>query len=506
LKRRFDMDYGGLGGAPKFPMPVVPEFLLSYHSVRKDKDIEAFLTLTLRKMAFGGIYDQVGGGFARYSTDSRWHVPHFEKMLYDNAQLVSLYAHAYQAFRDPLYKETVEETLEFIRRKMTSPDGGFYSSLDADSEGEEGKFYAWTEKELREILGKQTDLIFKFYDVGGDSLWEDGLNILSRKTTVADFARSVRLQPSTFRPILKSAREKLLKARSKRVRPGLDDKILISWNALMAKGFVDAYLALEKPEYLDAATRNAEFLLQKATTPDGGLYHNISGKSNSINGFLEDYAAVTEMLITLYQADFNEKWLRNALDLAEYAIKHFYDPETGMFFYTSDLDPDLVARKMELHDNVIPSSNSMMARALHHLGLAFDREDLIMISERMLRNVIAGFKPHASSHKPQPSTFNLQSSTFNLNLAYYANWASLWLQKNQEDRVIAACGPVFRQKIDELRKSYHPGIMFFASEGPSGLAYLQNRFVEGKTMIYYCTGKECKLPTEVPAEILKYFS
>jgi uncharacterized protein len=492
LKRQFDREDGGLAGAPKFPMPVLLGFLLNYSLHKKDEQVKEFLVLTLRKMAFGGIYDQIGGGFARYSTDSRWHVPHFEKMLYDNAQLVSLYSHAYQAFRDPIFKETVEETLEFIRREMTGPEGGFYSSLDADSEGEEGKFYTWTEKDLREIVGNHTDLIHKYYQVGGDGLWEDNRNILVRKAPAADFARSVGLQPSTFRTILRSAREKLLKARSKRVRPGLDDKILVSWNALMAKGYADAYLALGKPEYLDAAIRTAEFLLQKATTPDGGLYHNISGKSSQINGFLEDYASVIEMLITLYQAGFNERWLRNALDLAEYAIRNFYDGENHIFYFTSQNDPELIARKAEIYDNVIPSSNSMMAWALHYLGLAFDRPDFTDISERMLQGI--------------NSRFQIPDSKFRINLSSFANWASLWLETEKESNVIAVTGLEFYEKIQAIRQFHFPGLIYFGSDQPSQLTYLQNRFVEGKTMIYYCTGKECKLPTEDPAEILPYFS
>jgi len=490
LKKQFDTLNGGLIGAPKFPMPVILEFMLDYISVKKDDEMTSQFHLTLRKMAFGGIYDQVGGGFARYSTDSLWHVPHFEKMLYDNAQLVSLYSRAFQVFREPLYKEVVVETLEFIGREMTSPDGAFYSALDADSEGEEGKFYTWTEPELVETLGNEAGLIMRYYNVGGMGLWEEGRNILVR-------------DPDTlqgFKPlegVLKKNRQKLLKARAKRARPGLDNKLLVSWNAMMAKGYVDAYQALGISEYLQIAIYNADNLLQHASRPDGGLYHNISKNSSPINGFLEDYAFTANLLIALYHANFEEKYLDKALQLVEYALKHFRDPQSGMSFYTSDLDPALVARKAEFNDSVIPSSNSVLARNLRHLGIAFDREDLKKISGRMLQMVLL-------SHKPQHSTFNTKPSTFNI--AFHANWASLLLESAEVEKVIAVCGPDFREKISALRKLNLPGILYFGSDKPSNLPYLQNRFVEGMTLIYYCTGKECKLPVDIPETILKFFS
>jgi len=499
LKRQLDYEYGGTKGAPKFPMPVLPGFLQDYVYYEKDEHIRDFLNITLQRMAFGGIFDQVGGGFARYSVDPHWHVPHFEKMLYDNAQLVSLYSRAYRAFGEPFYREVAEETLEFVRREMTSPEGGFYCALDADSEGEEGKFYTWTETEIRQVLQEDAELFCQYYQVGGDAIWEDDRNILVRKSTVEEFARQQGLKLDETESRLRSSRQKLLEARDKRPRPGLDNKILTSWNALMAKGYADAFLAFGRQEYLDAAIRNAKFILQNASHPNGGLYHNISRKSNQINGFMEDYAAVINLLITLYQADFHEGWLRKALDLTEYAIHNFYEEEDNLFYFTSLQDSNLIARKTEIYDNVIPSSNSMMARALHHLALAFDRDDLFAISNNILNKIISTFST-------QHSTLNTQHSTLIIPLASFSNWSSLWLQKMHDDHVIAVCGPDYRQKIDDLRKIYRPNLLFFASEGPSGLAYLQNRFVEGKTMIYFCSGKECRMPVEDPVEIFPYFS
>ncbi len=241
MEKQFDYQEGGLGGAPKFPMPVVQLFLLRYFYFARDENISAFIRLTLQKMAYGGIYDQIGGGFARYSTDVHWKVPHFEKMLYDNAQLVTLYAEAWQVFGDNLFKEVVEDTLKFVMRELTSPDNAFYSSIDADSEGMEGKFYTWGIAEINQILGNQAELIRKYYHIGGKGLWESRQNILLRTQSLEEFAKDQGLQPSAFKTILKPARTKLLKARMNRIRPGLDNKILTSWNALMMKGFIDAY-------------------------------------------------------------------------------------------------------------------------------------------------------------------------------------------------------------------------------------------------------------------------
>lgn len=481
LNKQLDRVDGGLAGAPKFPMPVLLGMLLDYLAEYQDDEMLSFLKLTLAKMAFGGIYDQVGGGFSRYSTDTQWKVPHFEKMLYDNAQLVSIYARAFHVFEEPLYREVAEETLEFVRREMTGPEGAFFSALDADSEGEEGKYYLWRMQEFREALGKHADLVGRFYQVGSKGLWEQGRNILLRTMTAADFAKSQGLQPSAFKAILKPAKQKLLRYRANRQRPGLDDKILVSWNALMAKAYTDAFLALGKPGYLQAAIRNTEFILASASREDGGLNHTVSSGPSPINGFLEDYALMADHLLQLYQATFEEKWLRKALELAEYAIRHFHDADSGLLCFSSALDAALVARKTEIHDNVVPSSNSVMARVLNHLGVAFDREDLVGLSRKMLEKM----KPVIHRH---PASF--------------ANWASLWMEQENPERVIAVCGPGFREKIETIRQFRFPGITYFGSDKASDLPYLHNRFVSGMTLIYYCTGKECKLPTE-ETEVVK---
>jgi uncharacterized protein len=483
LEEQFDTREGGFGVAPKFPMPVNLGFLLRYSFYSKDEKLKDFLILTLRKMAYGGIYDQLGGGFARYSTDPQWKVPHFEKMLYDNAQLVSLYAEAWHATKEPLFREVVEETLQFVLRELTSPDGGFYSSLDADSEGEEGKYYTWGAGEISLVLENQADMIRKYYHIGGKGFWESGKNILLRNQSPEEFAREQGLHPSAFKTILKPARAKMLKARSKRVRPGLDNKLLTSWNALMMKGFVDSYRVFGKQEYLDAAIKNADFLIQSMIASDGRLAHNWNPGRTSINGFLEDYCFLAEGLISLYEVTFDESYLKKALTLAEYAITHFYNRENGLFFPSSDLDPMLFARKQEVYDNVIPSSNSSMARVLFILGLALEREDFIEISTRMVLSVREQIVKYAYS---------------------FTNWASVMLNMVNPYYTLAITGPGCLEKAAAIRKHYHPSLFFCGSETGSDLPILKDRFVGGQTLLFICTGKECKLPTPSVEEVINY--
>jgi uncharacterized protein len=483
LQQQFDPREGGFGVAPKFLMPVNLAFLLRYSFFSQDEKIRDFVILTLRKMAYGGIYDQLGGGFARYSTDPQWKVPHFEKMLYDNAQLVSLYAEAWQMTKDPLFKEVTEETLQFVSRELTSTEGGFYSSLDADSEGEEGRYYTWGAGEISLVLENQADLIRKYYHIGGSGIWEAGKNILIRSRSPEEFAREQGLHPSAFKTILKPARAKMLKARKKRVRPALDNKILTSWNALMMKGFADAYRIFGKQEYLDAAMKNADFLIHGVMEPDGRLSHNFNPEKTPINGFLEDYCFLAEGLIAIYEVTFDENYLKKALELAEYAIYHFYNKENGLFFVTSDLDPSLFARKQEVYDNVIPSSNSSMARVLFLLGLAYEREEFSDISTRMV-----------SSASGQILKFPYS----------FANWASITMNMIYPYYTLAITGPGCLEKSAALSKHYHPTVFFCGSESGSNLPVLKDRFVHGQTLIFVCTGRECRLPTPSVEVVINY--
>ena len=470
----FDNREGGPNRVPKFPLPNNYEFLLRYAFLSDDKEVQKHVALTLQKMAFGGIYDQVGGGFARYSVDGVWKVPHFEKMLYDNAQLASLYSEAYQATKSPLYKEIVDETLEFIQREMTSKEGAFYSALDADSEGEEGKFYVWREDELKSVLGDDFDWVKDYYNINQKGFWEHENYILLRDEPDEDFAKQKGWPLEELKTKAAAVKVKLLAERSKRIRPGLDDKQLTSWNALMLKGYVDAYRVFGNQEYLKIALKSADFILKTQRKEDGGLWHSHKEGRSTINGFLEDYCFTIEALISLHQATFDKKWLDEADALAKYTIEHFHDEESGMFFFNSNSDAQLIARKMELTDNVIPASNSSMAKGLFLLGHYFDNAEYLKVAEQMLQNV----KP---SLEKGPS--------------WYSNWLEMALYQSYPFYEVAIVGNDAEKKRAELEQHYHPNKMLVGGKSENGLALLENRLVEGETCIYVCVDKTCQMPT-----------
>ena len=481
-KRGIDFVYGGLQRAPKFPLPVGYEFLLLYHFLCGDTDALTAVITTLDKMAEGGIYDQVGGGFARYSTDAYWRVPHFEKMLYDNAQLGSLYAKAYQSTQNPYYTSVVYETLGFVKRELTSAEGAFYSSLDADSEGEEGRFYVWKYDQMRNLLNEDAGLIIDYYSVTKEGNWENGNNILYRSAPGQAIAEKFNLTLKELGDKISALKEILLRERSKRIRPALDDKILTSWNAMMLKGYVDAYRAFNEEDFLVSAKKNAEFILQNLKHPDHRLDRNFKNGRSSINGFLDDYAFTIDAFIGLYQATFDEKWLIEALQLTAYVLAHFYDDQSGMFYYTSGLDPALVARKMEITDNVIPSANSAMAKNLFILGRMFYNEDYLARSKRMLNNVKQDALPGG---------------------AFYANWDILmaWFANDPHEVVIA--GDDFLSKRREFDQFYLPNVFLCGGREEGKLPILKDRFAEGQTTIYVCRNKVCKMPVNEVAEAVK---
>jgi len=357
-------------------MPNNLDFLMHYGTIKNRPDILDYVKLTLDKMAQGGIYDQVGGGFARYSTDGLWKVPHFEKMLYDNAQLVSLYADGFRKWKDPEYRRLVEQTINFIERELKTPDHLFYSALDADSEGEEGKFYIWTKEELETILGEDFALAKDFYNINAKGKWENNHFILLRKTSLEVFAESNGMESNKLESAIQRVNKKLMEARAKRIRPGLDDKSLTSWNALMIKAYVDASRAFDEPKWLAKAIESMNSLQKNIATKEEASSIATKTERPKINGYLEDYCFVIEAQIALYQATFDESYLNNAVKLADYAIEHFYDDERGMFWFTSDSDPALIARKQDIEDNVIPASNSSMAKALFQLGTLFEKKGL----------------------------------------------------------------------------------------------------------------------------------
>jgi uncharacterized protein YyaL (SSP411 family) len=386
LGGKFDLKWGGMNRAPKFPMPSIWRFLLRAYSITSNPVVLEQINLTLREMALGGIYDQVGGGFARYSVDEEWLAPHFEKMLYDNGQLVSLYAEAYQVTKEELYRTVVYETVDFVRRELTSPEGGFYSSLDADSEGEEGKFYVFTKDELRTFLGDEEPLFSAYYNCTALGNWEHGQNILHRRQSDARFAAEHEIAPQTLALLIKGWKEKIMAVRAQRVRPGLDDKILTGWNALMLNGLIDAYRAFGDEQFLELALQNAHFI-QRNLRQGPRLWRNYKDGRATIAGFLEDYALVIQAYINLYEATFDVQWLREAETLTSYVQQNFFDPNENLFFYTDASSEALIARKKELFDNVIPASNSVMAHNLHRLSLHLENAPQGDLAATMLAQV-----------------------------------------------------------------------------------------------------------------------
>jgi uncharacterized protein YyaL (SSP411 family) len=481
-KGSIDYKEGGANRAPKFPLPIGYQYLLQYDYLSHAPEALKAVDLTLSKMAHGGIYDQIGGGFARYSTDDEWKVPHFEKMLYDNSQLVSLYATAYQQSKNPLYKEVVIETLNFIERELTYVSGGFYSSLDADSEGEEGKFYVWTKGEFDKVLGKDSELLAEYFEVTVIGNWEHGNNILLRTEQPEKLAAKYQISIEELNKKVSQAKVSLLAARANKIRPALDDKILTSWNALMLNGYVDAYRVLGNEAYLEKALKNAKFILTSMKRKDGGLNRNFKNGKSSINAFLDDYAFTISAFVNLYQATFDEKWLNEATDLMRYANKHFSDEKTDMYFYTSNLDAALIARKMEIADNVIPSSNSEMAKNLYVLGQYLYKEDYIQKAKRMLGYV----KEEALKNGP-----------------YYANWNILMSYFASEPYEVAIVGKNAMKLKKEFDAYYLPNVFMSGGEKEGTLTLLENKLIKGQTTIYVCQNKVCQYPVTSVSEALK---
>lgn len=481
LGQRFDRERGGTNRAPKFAMPSIWRFLLRAHHISGSQYILNQVNLTLREMAWGGLYDQVGGGWARYSVDAEWLVPHFEKMLYDNGQLLSLYSEAYQVTCDPLYREVVFQTVAWVRRELTNPEGGFYSSLDADSEGEEGKFYVWTREELQHVLGTEEALASAYYSCTGLGNWEHGRNILHRRQSDADFAAAHDLEPHVLAKLIHGWQQKLLAARAHRVRPGLDDKVLTGWNALMLSGLVAAYRAFGEAELLELALRNAEFLAQHLRNGPR-LYRTWKNGRATISGFLEDYALVIEAYVSLYEATFSERWLREAAELMSYVLENFFDPAEQQFYYTDASAEPLIARKKELFDNVIPGSNSVMAHNLLRLGRHLENAQYQALATAMLGQVQS-----LVVKEPQHLT----------------NWASLYVALLRPGAEVAISGPRAEEFRRELSQHFLPNDILAGTLQTSSLLLLEGRAATANTTIYVCRNRACQLPVHTVAEALE---
>jgi uncharacterized protein YyaL (SSP411 family) len=478
---RLDTINGGLKGSPKFPMPALTEFLLQYYYFTNNKQALDAAIKTLDRMALGGIYDQLGGGFARYSTDSEWHIPHFEKMLYDNGQLVSLYAHAYQLTQNEFYKTILNQTISFAEKELQSGDGAFYSSLNADTEDGEGEFYAWKENDLMKAINAN-QLVAEYFNVSPAGNWTKGRNILISKYTPAEFARLKSENIQEFTGQLNAAKNRLLAERSNRRKPSVDTKVLTAWNGIMLKGYVDAYTATGDQGYLSKALAIAKFLEKNMIGEAGNLKRIFKDGKASVNGFLDDHAWAAYSFIKLYQANFDIHWVDLAKKITDHTIENFYNKDVGLFYYTTSKGTDLVVRSKETDDDAIPSSNSIMANVLFSLGILYDDSFYSEIPKRMVASVI-----------DKLNTFP----------AYHAQWCSLTGLFANGTYEVVLMGKDAVAKNKELQKEYLPDCIVLGAADTENLPLLENRLAANKTLIYVCTNKICKRPVEDVASALK---
>ena len=482
-----DLKNGGRKGAPKFPMPGNLNFLLRYAVQSQNEEIMSYVNTSLTQIAYGGIFDHVGGGFARYAVDDHWHVPHFEKMLYDNAQLVSLYAKAFLVTKNPLYKEVVYETINFVETELYKDVGAFYSSLDADSynvsgELEEGAFYVWNKDELSSLLGDDFDLFADYYNINSYGKWEEDKYHLIRSVSKNEFCKKNELSLQALETKINYWQSLLSAERNKRDRPRLDDKTLTSWNALMLKGYIDAYSVFNDDRFLNVALKNAHFILNHMRKEDGGLYRNFKDGKSNIEAYLEDYATVINAFISLYEVTLDENWLQNAKQFTDYCFDHFYDEENKMFFFTSNNERQLISRKVETDDNVIPSSNSIMANNLFKLGHYYTNVHYTENAKVMLNNV----KENAINYGAGAS-----------------NWLNLYSNYLGDFYEVAIVGPEAKIKLTELNQVYIPNKIVIGSTVESNLPLLAYKYNAEETTIYVCIDGACKLPVSEISKALE---
>ncbi|WP_437226080.1 thioredoxin domain-containing protein [Planctomicrobium sp. SH661] len=481
-----DRIQGGFGSAPKFPHPMDLRVLLRGWDRFGDEDALNVVRLTLTKMARGGIYDHLGGGFHRYSTDARWLVPHFEKMLYDNALLVPAYLEMFQCTQETFFAQVARETLDYVLREMTSPEGGFYSTQDADSEGVEGKFFVWTEAETRAILGPDDAAVFNAcYDVSARGNWEEH-SILNLPRPQSDVAKSLQLEPVELERILSRSRQKLLAARSRRIAPGRDEKVLSGWNGMMISAFAQGASILNQPQYLEAAQRAADFVLSQMKNDPGELLHSYKDGRARFQGYVDDYACMIDGLVDLFQAGSDPQFLEAAIELSEDAIRRFQDDEIGGFFYTANDHEELITRTKDSQDNAIPSGNGMMATALARLGRITGRGDL----EEAARKTLAALSGLLAEH-PRASGQALLALDF-------------LLGPTSEVVIVDAGDGKAAAFQNEVWKRFLPRKVVVSWSAnrpvPPVLELLEGKTQTPRSRFYLCERGACQSPCESPSE------
>ncbi|KAG2475499.1 MAG: Thymidylate kinase [Nitrosopumilales archaeon] len=478
---------GGFGSAPKFPNAANLSFMLRYHKLSGISRFKEFALRTLNKMANGGIFDQIGGGFHRYTTDARWLVPHFEKMLYDNALIPLVYVEAYQITKDQKYLDVLKKTLDYILRDMTSPEGGFYSSQDADSEGEEGKYYVWKKREIQEILGKDAEVFCLYFDVTDGGNFE-GMTILNNSINLSSVAFHCGVAESKVKEIIESCSQKLLEARSKRVPPGRDDKIITSWNALMISAFAKGYRVSGEKSFLEAAENCIKFI-EKNLTKDGELLRTYKDGRGKIKGYLDDYAFLVNSLLDVFEVNPNSKFLDLALSHAYYLIEHFWDSNGNSFFLTADNSEKLIIRPKNNYDLSLPSGNSVAATALLRLYHLTQEKKFLDISIKIMQS--EGIK---AAENP-------------FGFGQLLNTIFLYLQKPIE---ITLLNTKNKEIFETLTKKFLPESIFVTFKNEEQVKELEKySFFQGKkfdkldTTVYVCKDFTCSRPLRSIQEIEK---
>lgn len=474
-KSRFDKTNGGRKGNPKFPMPVTLDFLQYFAFMNDDNLVSTHVENTLLKMAQGGIYDQVGGGFARYSVDEVWKVPHFEKMLYDNGQLLSIYSKGFSQFKNPEFKRVVYETADFFERELMDKSGAFYSSLDADSDGEEGKYYVWNKTRLQQILESDFELFAEYFNINSKGFWENGNYILLRNQSAESFAREHQTNTDAFLKKVSRWKKRLLTEREKRVRPGLDDKTLTSWNALVILGLVEAYKTFADERFLKLALKNANFIKQNQVKNDGSCFHTWKNGKSSVSGFLEDYALVIQAWISLFEVTADENWLKDARNLNQYVDQHFWDEENGLYFYSAKSTESVLLNHYQNDDNVIPASNSVMANNLHKLYLILGEPAYLNRINRMIHHITPQFENYPMA---------------------YSNWGIVMLKLAQPFYEVAITGENSAKMVNGFFPKYQPNVLVVYSTKKSDVPILKDRFENNQNLIYVCERGVCQLPVK----------
>jgi len=474
IMKNADKKWGGFGKAPKFPQSFVIQYLLRYYHVSGNKEALDQALLSIDKMIDGGIYDQVGGGFARYSTDTEWLVPHFEKMLYDNALLVSIISEAYQINGDERYKEVIDETIEFIQRELMHEQKGFYSALDADSEGEEGKFYVWSYHEVRELLKENADIFCEFFDIKQEGNWE-GKSILWRRKKEKKISEEKEISLEELKKIIANGKKVLLKKRNERRRPQTDDKILLSWNALMNRALGKAFAATGNESYKQLATDNMHFLLDKFSNNNSREFYHC-WKNNNVKqpAFLDDYAFMIQALIQLQEITGDTEYLNQAKYFTEYVIENFSEPSTEFFFYTNQYQQDVIVRKKEVYDGAQPSGNAVMTDNLYRLGLYFDKADWRERSSSMISSL-------GNAIVRYPTSFGV--------------WATILLEITAGTNEIVVIANKPQGVLSQILKEYIPHKIIMSSKiASNAFPLLSGKESSGETTVYLCRNYACEKP------------